>query len=140
MEVNLFSMSIEKHKTLSFFKLLTPLTVLFALGVVIVVGITTPDADDLKQVPTYLPRPVEVVREDLAARLNVVPNDIEVVDVKEEVWPDTCLGLPAPELCAPGETPGYRIILRVLGQEYRYHTDKGDTFRFAGPGDIPQRP
>lgn len=87
-----------------------------------------------------LPRAVEVVQVDLAAHLGVPVATIEVVQVEEVVWPDTCLGLPAPELCAPGETPGYRVVLRALGQEYRYHTDESETFRYAGPGDAPQPP
>jgi len=84
-----------------------------------------------------IPRPVELVRQDLARRLGVQPSDVEVVEVVEEVWPDTCLGVPAPELCAPGPTPGYRVAFRVNGREYRFHTDLGTVFRFAGPGEPP---
>ena len=83
--------------------------------------------------PPTLPQPVELVREDLAIQLGIAPDDIELVTLEEVIWPDTCLGLPAPELCAPGETPGYRVTLVAQGQEYTYHTDKGDTFRSAGP-------
>lgn len=90
--------------------------------------------------PTNLSWPVQLVRQDLAERLGVAFNSIEVVQVEDVVWPDTCLGLPAPELCARGETPGFRATLVALGQEYTYHTDKSETFRFAGPGDVPKRP
>ena len=90
--------------------------------------------------PTHLPRPVVLVQQDLAERLNVPLNSVEVLQVIDMVWPDTCLGLPAPALCAPGETPGYRITLGALGQKYTYHTDKNEMFRYAGPGDYPQRP
>jgi hypothetical protein len=87
-----------------------------------------------------LPRPVDVVRRHLAQSLNIEPSEITVDAVEETVWPDTCLGLPAPELCVPGSTPGFQIKLKALGQEYTYHTDEVETFRYAGPGDVPQRP
>lgn len=91
-------------------------------------------------VPTVLPEPVVLVRDSLAERLGVPTSDVEVVEVERVVWPDTCLGLPAPELCAPGETPGFRVVLRALRSEYHYHTDRAQLFRYAGPGDVPQRP
>ncbi len=116
-----------------------------SLFIVLIVGIvlmvrSKSMSNDLKRVPTYLPQPVELVRQDLAEQLNIASNNIEIVQVKAVVWSDTCLGLPAPELCARGETPGYQVILRVLGQEYRYHTDRDETFRFAGTGDVPRQP
>lgn len=119
--------------------LMKMLTVLL-IGMLVALISGTVMSGSSTSVPTSLPHPVKLVRQDLAERLRVASSSIEVVQMKEVVWPDTCLGLPAPELCAPGETPGYQVILRVLKQEYRYHTDRGETFRFAGPGDVPQRP
>ena len=63
-----------------------------------------------------------------------------MIDLEETLWSDTCLGLPAPEMCVPGETPGYRVLLLALGQAYRFHTDVAEMYRFAGPGDLPRRP
>lgn len=97
-------------------------------------------SDGSFRVPTVLPQSVVMVRQDLATRLAIPPASIEVTRVEESVWPDTCLGLPAPELCAPGKTAGYRVDLRALGQNYHYHTDRIETFRYAGPGDAPRRP
>ena len=88
-------------------------------------------------VPTHL---VGLVRQYLAEQLGVEPQRIEVVATEEVVWPDGCLGLPASELCAQGETPGYRITFRVFGQDYVYRTNKEEGFRFEGPGDTPRRP
>ena len=113
------------------------------LAVVILVSVLATDAvmsDGAIPVPTHLPQSVELVRQDLATRLAITPDSIEVTRVEETVWPDTCLGLPAPEICAPGKTPGYRVNLRAFGQNYHYHTDRNETFRFAGPGDAPRRP
>jgi hypothetical protein len=70
----------------------------------------------------------------------VAPDSIEILWAEEVIWPDACLNLPAPAMCAPGETPGYRITLRALGQEYVYHTNQTDMVRFAGPGEVPRRP
>jgi hypothetical protein len=92
------------------------------------------------RLPTHLSQPVELVRRDLATRLGIASDSIEITRVEQTLWPDKCLGLPAPELCAPGNTPGYRITLWALGQNYIYHTDRNETFRFAGPGDVPRRP
>jgi hypothetical protein len=88
-------------------------------------------------IPTHL---LGLVRQYLAEQLGVEPQSIEVVAMEEVIWPDRCLGLPAPELCAQEETPGYRITFRVLGQEYIYRTNKEEGFRFEGPGDEPRRP
>lgn len=86
------------------------------------------------------PRPVELAQQDLAQKLDIALSSIDVLQTKDVMWPDKCLGLPAPELCAPGETLGYRVTLEALGQEYVYHTDQAESFRYAGPGDAPQRP
>ncbi|MGH8896867.1 MAG: hypothetical protein ACRDZ4_07565 [Egibacteraceae bacterium] len=87
-----------------------------------------------------LPRPVMLAREDLAARLGIRVEDVKVLGVNKADWPDTCLGLPSPEKCAPGPTPGYRVMFTAFGREYRYHSDRVGSFRFAGPGDTPRRP
>lgn len=86
-----------------------------------------------------LPKPVYLAKKELAAYLKLSLDRVEIVKVESALWPNTCLGLPAPELCAPGETPGYSITLRALGREFRYHSDREEVIRFAGPGDVPQR-
>jgi hypothetical protein len=94
-------------------------------------------SDPIAAVPTHV---LGRILQALGAELDVPSGSIELVAAEEVVWPDTCLGLPAPELCAPGPTPGYRITLRALGQEYVYHSDRSGMFRYAGPGDAPGRP
>jgi hypothetical protein len=62
---------------------------------------------------------------DLACRLGITENDVEVVSVEEVTWPDTSLGCPEPGMFyAQMLTPGFRIILRAKGKQYEYHTDK----------------
>ncbi len=69
----------------------------------------------------------------LAQTLSVSTADIQVVCTQEITWPDGCLGLPAPELCAPGVVPGYLITLEVSGQQYTYHTSMTGMWRLATP-------
>ena len=67
----------------------------------------------------------------LAESLNVNPGDVEVIDFTAETWPDTCLGLPDEgEMCAQVETPGWRIIIGVQGEEFEVHSDQvGENLR-----------
>jgi hypothetical protein len=59
----------------------------------------------------------------------------EVIFVSSEAveWPDACLGVSTPEeACAQMITPGYRITLTTLTQEFVFHTDRsGREFRLA---------
>lgn len=86
--------------------------------------------------PTNLPRPVKFVRQYLADRLGITPDSIKVIRVEHRVWLDGCLEVPAPELCAPGEVPGFRVILQALEKRYVYHTDKAEGFRFVEPSNV----
>ena len=79
---------------------------------------------------------LELLREDLGRRLSVTQESIGLTLVEEAVW-GACLGLPAPEQCLPGLTLGYRVTLSIAGQEHRYHTDREERFRYAGPVDGP---
>lgn len=63
---------------------------------------------------------------DLAKRLRVDPQAIQVIDEQAMQWPDSCLGIQAPDrLCAQVITPGFQITLVYQGSEYVYHTDTG---------------
>ena len=62
---------------------------------------------------------------DLADRLAVPAGQIELGDLQETTWPDTSLGCPQPGMMyAQVLVPGYRILLRVGGQEFEYHSDR----------------
>lgn len=90
------------------------------------------------QIAVYAQEPIDMVQQDLAQRLGIAPTDINLLMIEEVVWPDTCLGLPASnEPCVSKETPGYKITLLGSGKAYRYHTDRGEIFKFAGPIDNP---
>jgi hypothetical protein len=69
---------------------------------------------------------VGAAKADLSQRLNISADAVELISSEPVQWPDTSLGCPQPgRLYAQVVTPGYRIVLSVDGQEYRYHTDYG---------------
>jgi len=79
--------------------------------------------------PTVPPEATEVtlVKQDLAQRLNIAVDQIQIVSVKAVDWPDTSLGCPKPNmLYAEVVTPGFEIVLEANGQEYFYHTGGGE--------------
>jgi len=60
---------------------------------------------------------------DLAQRLNITPEEIEVVEVQAVTWGDTSMGCPQPDMRYK-QIPqdGLLIKLRVDGQVYEYHS------------------
>ena len=65
------------------------------------------------------------VRQALAQQLQVDLVTIEGIRVEEKVWPDACLGAAhADEMCAQAQTAGYRITVRINGNDYVYHTNQ----------------
>ncbi len=76
---------------------------------------------------------VELARDDLASRLGVSPDEIEVVKVTSVNWPDSSLGNPQPGLLySQTVTPGYDILLQVGDQTYVYHSNTRDTVVYCG--------
>lgn len=67
---------------------------------------------------------IAAARADLAKRLGVAAETIEVAVVTKTDWSDTSLGCPQPGyMYAQVITPGYKIILKAQDKEYEYHTD-----------------
>lgn len=64
--------------------------------------------------------------QDLAERLAIDENQIEVLEVKSVVWPDTSLGCPKPGM-AYKQVPqdGILIRLQAEGRSYEYHGGGG---------------
>lgn len=82
--------------------------------------------------------------EDLAGRLGVQVEVVEVVDAVEVEWPDASLGCPAPDFAyAQVLTNGTQLTLRVGEQTYDYRGRSPDTMFLCGPkgpvlpGEIP---
>ncbi len=69
---------------------------------------------------------VERARVDLAQRLGVTAEQIEVASVEEVTWRDTSIGCPQPGMMyAQRLVNGSRIVLRAGGAEYHYHAGGG---------------
>ncbi len=94
----------------------------------------TPTAVLQGEKPTMVPPPsvpaelrnlpqVALARADLARRLGVSPDRIQVVQVETVVWPDQGLGCPQPGM-AYLQIPvdGLRILLAHGGRTYAYHS------------------
>jgi hypothetical protein len=65
---------------------------------------------------------VNQAKVDLAARLDVVVENIVVEGVEATEFPDASLGVPEPgQMYAQVVTPGYVIVLAVDGAAYEYH-------------------
>jgi hypothetical protein len=74
-------------------------------------------------VPVQLPNLERDVTTDLAQYLNIDSSNIEVVSSEAVTWPDSSLGCPKSGMVYTEVlTPGYRVVLRVNGQTYRYHS------------------
>ena len=65
------------------------------------------------------------VRIDAARRLRVAFENVRVLQVAEQTWPDERLGCSARKLTVdPVPTPGFRIVARAKTTRLTYHTDR----------------
>lgn len=72
---------------------------------------------------------VQAAKDDLAQRLSIKGDSIEVIKAESVQWPDASLGCPKPGMMyAQMVTPGYQIILSVGGEEYDYHGSALEVF------------
>lgn len=97
-------------------------------------------------VPGTLPLPTELPPEAvleaqqwLADQLSVAAEQVQIVDVEQSEWSDSCLGLGGPnESCAQVITPGWRVVFEISGQSYEVRTDEtATTIRLASPLGTP---
>ena len=78
---------------------------------------------DNSVLPEYSPV-VDIAKEDLAGRLNISVEQVQLVKQESVDWPDTSLGYPEKGMVyAQVITPGFRIILKAGDKSYEYHSD-----------------
>ncbi len=66
---------------------------------------------------------VRLAQEDLAKRLSVPAEQIELVEVRNVVWPDKGLGCPQPGMAyTQVQVDGQLIRFRAGGRLYEYHS------------------
>ncbi len=92
--------------------------------------VTKPQADAWKNAPV----PALKARADLAQRLSIDPDTIQLISVEHVDWPDGCMGIETPGVaCIMVITPGYKVVLEAGGQQYEYHTNEsGSAVRLVG--------
>ncbi|MBC7316933.1 MAG: hypothetical protein H5T70_10980, partial [Chloroflexi bacterium] len=80
------------------------------------------------------------LRLDLAGRLGLASDAIQLVSVEPATWPDACLGLAQPgEMCAQVLVEGYRVLFQAGGAVYEYRTG-GGVVRATGPAAASPTP
>jgi heat shock protein HslJ len=102
-----------------------------------VTGETIP-AETPTAFPNLPPKAVLDAQQWLATQLNVAIEQVEVIEVEQAEWPDSCLELGRPdESCAAVITPGWRAVVEVNGQRYEVRTDEtASTIRLTSPEGI----
>ena len=77
-----------------------------------------------------LDKVVEEARADLAAKLNLKVEDVNLRNFEPTTWPDSRLGCgePAAQGTAPGPVRGFKLIFATSLQYYVYHTDLNRAF------------
>ena len=109
---------------------------------------TKPSRPGLPTAPPPRPAPAEPVSPpddaiadaivDLADRLGVGVDAVELLDARLVTWRDGSVGCPEPGLAyTQAEVPGSLIVLRVGESSYRYHAAGGASFFYC---DTPQAP
>jgi hypothetical protein len=84
------------------------------------------DGTQTQMIPTTQPSGmgflVEKAKDDLAQRLSISVNEIDLIEAKAVIWPDASLGCPQPGM-AYIQVPqdGALIVLQAQGSTYEYH-------------------
>ncbi|WP_416673995.1 hypothetical protein [Egbenema bharatensis] len=83
---------------------------------------------------------IEDLKSVVSSKTGIPSHEVLFVSAEAVDWPDACLGVSTEdEVCAQVITPGYRIALTTLTQEYVFHTDRsGREFRFAHEGEAEE--
>jgi hypothetical protein len=82
---------------------------------------------------------IALAKEDLAQRLSISADQMDVVEARSVVWPDASLGCPQPEMRYK-QVPqdGALIRLSAEGRVYEYHSGGGrDPFLCEDPAKDP---
>ena len=95
----------------------------------------TPSAGTPSVSPGLPPKAVLDAQQWLATQLSVAIEQVQIVEVEQAEWTDSCLGLGRlNESCLEAITPGWRAVFEINGQRYEVRTDEtGSTIRLASP-------
>ena len=78
---------------------------------------------------------VDAAIADVADRLGLTAEAIEVVEARAVTWPDSSLGCPEPGMSYMQVlTPGYLVRLHAAGESHHYHSGPGGRPVLCPPG------
>lgn len=78
-----------------------------------------------------------LIAQDIARRADVPENRVRLTGLLTVNWPDSSVGCPKPGGdYADDPTPGYRMVFRVDGERFIYHTSSRDFVRCAPDEEI----
>jgi len=106
-------------------------------------AVVQPPVDDAQPTPDpeTTPQLIQFAIRDLASRLDVNPELINVISINPITWPDASLGCPQEGMMyAQVETEGFIIWLEANGNPYRYHTDTSEKVVFCKAPQLPGIP
>lgn len=88
-------------------------------------SLSSPASQIAQSLPTSLSRrATRRVREDLAGRLNVSPEGLQIVEVTQQTWPDQCFGLGRlDQRCMGGEIRGWQVQIASAQHMWIYRSD-----------------
>jgi hypothetical protein len=70
----------------------------------------------------------KAVLKDASDRTGIPESELNIVEVKQETWPDSCLGLETPETsCAQATVPGWKMVVSGGEQRLVYRTNLSGT-------------
>jgi len=68
------------------------------------------------------------VQNQISETMGVTIESIQIEQVEQMEWPNSCLGLPqGDEVCAEAITPGWLLTFNINGQQYQYRVDETGT-------------
>ncbi len=90
--------------------------------VVLCQGTAPESGSEAAKLPDASEVALEAALEDLAARLSLDKDAIEILSVEKRIWNDASLGCPEPgKMYAQVMTPGFVIRLKAEDETYEYH-------------------
>ena len=125
-----------------------PLAVIFMVSILLTSCVSFPSS---QPVETISGTPVEMpagespsptglyanLQQELSRQLNTSIDQLQISNLEEVEWPNSCFGLPQPgEACAEMITPGYRGLVTVGDRQYEFRSStSGQSVRLI-PGAV----
>ena len=107
-------------------------------GVPVTAATSTPGTPTAAASPIVPPQAILDAQEWLAGQLSVAAEQVQITEVAQAEWTDSCLGLGRPdESCLQVITPGWSAVFEINDQRYEVRTDEtGSVIRLASPEGI----